>query len=348
MGLIDKATKYIQNHFSGSMICLDEITESPPVQLRNSVHIQICIINGEKFNCVELKDERLFSNTGTLLLNKLLSKLDNYPIIFLRASFKTQTLNKLRSSRIAYIVPGEQCYLPLFFLHSSPIRKFIDKPLSLFSTHIIMKYLEGDIPPIIASNEIELEGSRMSKSRAITELEQRGIIQVYRQGRANILKFIQSRLEIWSLQSHLFPRICIKPIKVPRSIINVNMAAQAGETALANFTLLSPPKTVAIAIHNSHDADIQMFDNDALKTLIDDESPFTDTLPPSELVEIYSYTLMPKTQSLGKTITLSPISIALSRVTPSDERAHSCLNELQDRIKTHLQQLDIDEPHKEK
>ena len=299
------------------------------MQLRNSVDISACLINGVKFHLVVLKEERIFTPNGSILLNKLEDKLSAHPIIFVSGRLKQSSMAMVRQRKLGYIVPGEFCFIPAFLLqHTKQEEKAINNdPLSIFATTIVMQYLDSMISEECLATDIKLFGSKMSKSRAISELEERNIIEVSKSGRSNHILFLKSKLELWSVRKKLLSPICTKKLIVNKKLVHLNTIIFGGETALAVYSLLTPPKRECVIA------------NETIAELLDESDIITDeeNWDDEQLVDLHVYPMSVKVDRIRDRLYISPITLALSNLKPTDERAHSSYMELEDQITKSLQ-----------
>lgn len=322
MNMIEKAKKYLLNQFGISLFSISEVeNDKLPIQLRRSIKLSVGLINGIEFFIVELSDGRIFSSNGHLFLNKIEEKLYEKPIIFIAEDLKINSMSLLRQKKLGYIVPGSFCFIPEILLQYSE-KKIKSTPLSIFATTIVLQYLESQLETQFLANEITLFGSKMSKSRAIAELEERKIIEVSKCGRTNMITFLKSKLELWSARKSLLSPICTKTITVRKDLIDLPVdPIFCGESALAVHTLLTPPKRKCIAMEKW-----PYHIEDPLYKL---DYP---NLNDSQLIDIHIYPMKIKADRIRENLYISPIALILSGLKPSDERAYSSYNELEDII----------------
>ena len=236
---------------------------------------------------------------------------------------KTRNMSLLRERKLGYIVPGYFCFIPEMLLHHS-VQRIKSAPLSIFATTIVMQYLESQLTTQFFANDLILFGSKMSKSRAISELEERKIIEISKYGRTNRITFLKSKLELWSARKSLLSPICTKIITVKKDLIDFSLDHTfCGETALSVYTLLTPPKRKCIAM------DKWIYDDEFYKSEIHHVND-------SQLIDIYIYPMNFKTDRIRENRYISPIALILSGLKPSDERAFSSYKELEDMITDRL------------
>lgn len=324
MNMIEKAKKYLLNQFGASLSAIHQIeSDKLPIQLRKSIRVSINLINEVEFFIVELNDERIFSSNGQLFLKKLEDNLSERPIIFIAEELKTKSMSLLRERKLGYIVPGYFCFIPEMLLQHS-VQRIKNTPLSIFATTIVMQYLESQLTTQFFANDLILFGSKMSKSRAISELEERKIIEISKYGRTNRITFLKSKLELWSARKSLLSPICTKIITVKKDLIDFSLDHTfCGETALSVYTLLTPPKRKCIAM------DKWVYDDEFYKSEIHHVND-------SQLIDIYIYPMNFKTDRIRENSYISPIALILSGLKPSDERAFSSYKELEDMITDRL------------
>ena len=89
----------------------------------------------------------------------------------------------------------------------------------------------------------------MTATRAIRELLQFDLFELEVRGRAKYLKLIGTRRELWEkAKPHLRTPVLKTLWTYDRSILDVNGASWAGESALAKMTMLNDPPQSVIAI----------------------------------------------------------------------------------------------------
>lgn len=331
MNIVEKASNFLSNQFGVSLITVHDVeTEQPPIQLRKSVNISVGLINGISFHIVEIADERMFSSNGSMLLKKLEDRLSEKPIIFVAERLKNASMTIIRRKKLGYIVPGYFCFIPEFLLqHTVEKERLIsNEPLSIFATTIVMQYLESQLKTHCPATDIDLFGSKMSKSRALTELKERNIIDVSKFGRTNMITFLKSRLELWSARKSLLAPICAKVITVKKDMVRFPSAQVfCGETALSAYSLITPPKRKCLML------DEQLYDSIDFSSYEQEAQSLDD----NQLVDLHIYPMRVKIDRIRDCLYISPIALALSNLKPSDERAFSSYSELEEIITHNLQ-----------
>lgn len=325
MNMIEQTKKYLLSQFGASFFIFDRIEDNKiPMQVRKSMDVFNGQINELFFYIVKLHDERIFASNGQIAINRLQDALHGKPIIFIAEYLKPTNIAWLRNNKLGYIVPRSHCYIPPMLLQDSA-PKILNSKLSIFATTIIMQYLESQLSSQFFASDLNLYGSKMSKSRAISELEDHKIIETYKYGRTQEITFLKTKLELWADRKSLSP-ICQKIITVQKHLVNLDDQIFCGETALSMYSLLTPPKRPCIAMK---------------KWEYDDEDDYYHaekfSTNNSQLIDIHIYPMDLQADKIHEKRYITPIALLLSGLKPSDERAYLSLEELEKKITEKLE-----------
>lgn len=155
--------------------------------------------------------------------------------------------------KIGFIAPGAQLYVPEAFLdlrERAPTFAFahtdrISPTTQLMLLAILQKVdLEGRNLTQLAET---LKVSIMSISRSLDELEALQLAQAHHVGRQRRLDMRLKGRELWeAVQQDLHSPV--RKIRLVSGRINADMAPLAGESALARYTMLTPPRIETRAI----------------------------------------------------------------------------------------------------
>ncbi|MCO7248826.1 hypothetical protein [Pseudoalteromonas sp. Ps84H-4] len=341
MDLFKNAQQFLKLAFSAELLKHKGTDVSVPIQLRSSLEVQSCTINKVPFECLLFDNERVLNESSSNLFRKLIERFEGKNLLVLKSSLKAQSMKFLRSLKVGYIVPGESCYIPQFMLQTNKEDYQKKEPLSGFSANILIQYLEGQISSRIASNEIEIEGSRMSKSRSLSELEERGLVDIIKQGRINIVSFNKTRKQLWGDREKLLTANSKGPYLIPKNeLTGLKGLVFAGESALSMYTLLSQPKIKSYAIYRAAGSEGELYKR--VRNYVSHFDAY-GSIYSSELVEVYLYDIKPRLRKVGPWLLLSPISLLLSDLSPKDERAYSCLAEVNNKVLSELDKLDAED-----
>ena len=245
-------------------------------------------------------------------------------IVFVATSLSTHNRARLIAQGTAFVVPGNQLYIPELAMdlreHFRAPRLRSTDGLSPVAQAVLFHHLlRLDARAVTPSTIAErLHYSAMSIGRAFDELAAVGLAETRRSGKEKHLEFkTEGRALLQAAHSLLR-----SPVRTVRSIQKVRTKPAwklAGESALAEFTDLSQPRTNTYAVAASDWRTIA--DRFDLKETEPAESAFT--------VETWSY----DPAALSQTPVVDPLSLYAQFWDSSDERvsmaAKSLLEHLQ-------------------
>jgi hypothetical protein len=339
MELYERIEVFLKKSFAAEFDLRVNHVASVPFQLRNKVNVRGCCINNVAFTLVELRDEKLLSKSSRGLLNKLVMENSDRPLIFISRSFNRDSLVTLRELNLGYIAPNLDIYIPYFFLMTSSPKLTsheAEGPLKKFATLIVYAYLMGKVNRVFRSVDVIKSASRMSRSRALTELEQRGIVEVEKIGRENRVFFTKTRCELWKQRDKLLAPLSNSVERIPSEFVYPSFDyLVGGESLLTRFSLLSPPEIPCIAVfkYTPEYAFIKerMLENPDYKSMMNFYGP--------DLTDVYFYDKDLK-ELQDDNECLSPIILALTNIPLSDERVSLSLSQLTEKIGVGLVLLD--------
>lgn len=159
--------------------------------------------------------------------------------------------------RIAFLAPDAQIYIPEALLdlrEGAPAK--VAPPLDQLSPTAQLVVLGAVLGRIVDQQSLtdlaeRFQVSVMSMSRALDELEAIGVAQADWAGRRRLLRFAVNGRELWNT---IEPRLKspVRKVRLVRGQIPLDQAPLAGETALAHYTMLSPPRIERRAVLASH------------------------------------------------------------------------------------------------
>lgn len=168
-------------------------------------------------------------------------------VVLIADALPAAARRRLIEARIAFLVPGAQLYVPeaLLSLHEG----LEDAPspqsdtLSPTAQVLVIAALLGQ--PVNDASLTHLAAryqvAVMSMSRALDELEALGAAQPHRVGRQRRLNLTLEGRDLWSWAQ---PRLIspVRKLRLVRGRLPEEDFPLAGESALARYTLLSPPR----------------------------------------------------------------------------------------------------------
>jgi DNA-binding MarR family transcriptional regulator len=176
----------------------------------------------------------------------------NVKVVYVRHAVTSYNRKRLIEQKIPFIVPGNQMYLPMLGIdlreHMKRLRE--KKPVFSPSTqtlilHVLWRKATGTIAP--AEIALRLGYSAMTMTRAFNELETAGIGEHSNLGKERHLRFAETGKPLWE---KVLPYL-ISPIRKRQyvaSFIQMGKENQAGESALALYTMLAEPKIPVFAV----------------------------------------------------------------------------------------------------
>lgn len=217
------------------------------------------IFNAADYDCVEIDnfkgvaikphsedDFRMNKNIATTLEKRL-----DMPVILILDGINSYQRKSLIESRIGFVVPGKQIYIPQMGalmserglgVNVSTIEKLSAVAGAMITLHLGTKSLQG----LSISDVAKIMGySIKTLSLAAAELERAGLISFKLQGRKKLLDFPLSNKELWE---KAFPMID-SPVEKLLFSTNSALASEIGvissDSALSEISMLtSPPQNI--------------------------------------------------------------------------------------------------------
>jgi len=212
-------------------------------------------VGGHRFLGIALKDGADFTPA---VFEKQLSKvaeLDGFEGYCLIAeSLSAYAVKSLQKRRIPFVIPGQQMNWPELGLavraRKAKAKLQAVKAVSPATQAVLVGALTGQVqqpatPTMLAER---LRYTPMTMSRALDEIEATGIGQIRRDGRERLLEFPTTGRELWQTALPYLRNPIQKTVRVLRQNDEVDTWVRAGETALAELSMLAPPKEPEFAI----------------------------------------------------------------------------------------------------
>lgn len=185
--------------------------------------------------------------------DQLRRRLDNSLLILVLENVSAALRRRLIDKRAAFISPNKQFYVPEAFLelreiHSSRLAAPSEK-LSPTAQVLVIAALLGH--EINDANMTQLADrykvAIMSISRAVDELEALKLAQPHHVGRQRRLRLRMEQAQLWRAAKDLLQ----SPVRKSRLVVGElpeDLTVLAGESALANFTMLEEPRITCRAL----------------------------------------------------------------------------------------------------
>lgn len=338
---------YLEEYFQVGLFELSKETPPVPMQFKNKLKVILGKLGGLSFYVVYTYDDIIFAQSNRYMFDKLLSRLNDYPILFVIDELKRSTILQLTEKRIAHIVPFERSYIPELMLHQDKpskdnIKLFPSERLGILPTNIVARFLDGVIPCTFTTSDIQVNVSKASISRSIKELQDVGLIKAEKIGRSYQMKFLHSRQKIWEAREYLLAKLASDVYQVPKNVIE-GPTVLAGESALSKYTLLSPPQVPCYAVVMDNDArkDFAITSNTINKIskyFIKERRSGWEEF--QEEIELQVFPYVPMTKAVRDCEVISPIVLSLSGYKDREPRIRTSFEELDEMIFERLVQLD--------
>ncbi|NOY69067.1 MAG: MarR family transcriptional regulator [Deltaproteobacteria bacterium] len=246
------------------------------------------------------------------------NKLDLQPV-FLCETLTASNRKRLIEYKIPFIIPDNQLYLPDMAIDlREHFIKARSKPMvfgpatQAVLLYIIAQKVTGPVTP--KKLAAKLGYSKMSMSRSIGLIEAAKLGETEIDGKNRLVHFDKDSRDLWG-KALPYLKTPIKKIGWLKSVNDTAPFHKAGESALAHFSMLTPPKQPVYAIGFNHWKQIK----DRL-----DISKFPDEAACK--LEIWSYA--PAILAKDNVNIVDPFSLYLSLKDMTDERIESALEEM--------------------
>ena len=221
-----------------------------PQYLNQQYALQEIKIGGHVFMGILLKDA---GNFRPAAFEKHLRKImiNNTPFdgfCLIASELPGYTRRRLVERQIPFVVPGQQMYWPALGVAAQTkktARTFV-KPEALTpaAQAVLIHALNGKITTPITPKElaVQLEYAGMSMTRALDEIEGNDLGRITREGRERLLDFAKNRRTLWQGALPYLRTPVRKTIRIKEDHLPPDLKIKAGETALADRSMLAPPK----------------------------------------------------------------------------------------------------------
>ena len=205
-----------------------------------------------------------------LNLRKQIEKLRAFipmPIIYGVSDTSSSHRKRLIDQGIAFVVPGKQLYLPFAALDlRESFAAYKSQPsarLSACAQQLVILKCLGQWQSQLPAQEwaVRLDLSKMTMSRAYTELENLGVASLEMIGRQSNLYFVDSAQALWERALPHLGSPVKREIKMSRSIYDeyrsrfqgmkqefIHLECAGGEWALSKLGMLASPKQACFAL----------------------------------------------------------------------------------------------------
>lgn len=253
-------------------------------------------------------------------LHKMLARLQAIAgcrVLYVAPQLSSYQRSRLLGDRVEFVVPGRQLFAPSLALSLAEGVSASAPPSEVLvlahatQAMLISLLLSGGVSTSTRALARKLGYSPMTASRANRELEAAGLVTIERTGSASVLTLTDTHQSTWERAKPLMRTPVAKQLHAagPATLFRT-----AGETALAELTLLVHPSETVYAIGQNDWREIE-----AEFTIFPEADAGTFKL------QVWSYRPLP----WGDAPSVDPLSLILSLRDEVDERVQISLEELE-------------------
>jgi len=243
--------------------------------------------------------------------------------VFVQSTISSFNRKRLIEYKVPFVIPGNQMYLPdlgldlrEYFIKKRSKTVILGPSTQAVILFALTKIMTAPVTPTQLAEELGY--SRMTMTRSLDEIESLGLAEVSVTGRKRLVSFDKNHRNLWEKAlSHL--RSPVKENVWLKAPIDELPVCQAGLTALAYYSMLTPPRKQVYAASAK--------DWKAIKRKYSLEIISYPDEAGCEL-EIWSYS--PGLFANGKTV--DPFSLYMSLRDIKDERVESAMEEMMEGI----------------
>lgn len=282
-----------------------------PIYLAKGASYHLCTCNGIEFIAASVEQE-----SSLLDLKRLVSQVStkaNLSVVLV-AQIDARQRKALVTQGIPFIVPGRQAFLPMLGFVAKTTRKLLPLAKTLApSAQAALVALAAN--PIVQTVEELMKITNMpasSISRALDDLERRGLISKFKNGRKVMINRAGDRNSLIRSSIECLRNPITRAIYAKRNGLTDSIPL-AGESALSRRSMLTAPRIQQFAVARN-----------ALKNLVFEEVQLGE-LPDGETIQIQIWSYNPLVAG-GKTV--DDVSLALTLINEGNERVIGELNTL--------------------
>lgn len=250
----------------------------------------------------------------------------NAPAILVLPTVAPGERKQLIQQGVPFLVPGRQLYAP----HMGVIltERFVGMPpqervLASPATQALLIWFLNHHPLTETWSAFEeaavLGYTDMTATRAVRELVKFGLFELEVRGRAKYLKRVQSRRELWEMaKPYLRSPVWRTLGTYDHRILTLGAARWAGESALANMSMLNDPQQPVIAMTAEAAQQVKQ------RGVLFEPRPLADGIA----VQVWRY----RTDLQAQDINVDPLSLWLSLRDNKDNRVQIALKEIEEKF----------------
>ncbi len=227
-----------------------------PQYLSQRYALQEITVGGRAFLGIVIKDAAAFrpavfeKHLRQIMRNDI--SLDAYCLI--ATELPGYTRRRLVERHIPFVVPGQQMYWPELGVaaQAKKTARTIVKPevFTPAAQAVLIYALNRNIKAPITPKELaeQLGYAGMSMTRALDEIEAGGLGRVTREGRERLLDFDKDRRILWREALTYLRTPVRRTVRIKEDQLPPDLKIKSGETALADRSMLVPPKEPVYAL----------------------------------------------------------------------------------------------------
>lgn len=243
----------------------EDLSQQLPFQLKKQAGLYLVVIERLHFVVLSAQNPELLAANNFLHLKRIAGRF-TLPLIVVTTAVSTDLKSMVKQLQGGVIVPGRFTMLPALLIQqdvdeipSQVSRVDTEKSFGIIPSYLICYYFAGRFSQGFNSAEIMsvLGVSKMAVSRAVKEMKANGIIEEQGTGRRIRFCFSADRKSLWNQHRHRITALSTGFVAVNKSRLPPITLFHSGESALASFTLLSPPRLPAMGTCMSNEQRFQ-------------------------------------------------------------------------------------------
>lgn len=250
-----KITEYLNKSFGWDVRFEDlpDIWKRLPYALLDSAELRLMEIDGFKIISVKTNSDIEFRTNKNIV--RTIEKRLQVPVVLVLDHIDAHQRRSLIESRINFIVPDKQIYLPAIgiFLNERNLivkSKVTNELSAIASAVVIIQLIDGSLQgKSVTDVAIKMGYSIKTISLIVNELKQHGLISVKKSGRKKLLDF---KLEPKDLWAKAFP-LMKSPVEKRMFTSDISLAEKIGvkasDSALSEVSMLAPPRLSIYAVY---------------------------------------------------------------------------------------------------
>ena len=250
----------------------------------------------------------------------------NAPAILVLPTVAPGERKQLIQQGVPFLVPGRQLYAPhmgVILTERFAAMPTQERALASPATQALLIWFLNHYPLTETWSAFEEAGvlgyTDMTATRAVRELLKFGLFELEVRGRAKYLKLVQSRRDLWEMAKPYLRSPVVRTLGTyDHRILSLGPVRWAGESALANMSMLNDPQQPVMAMTAEAAQQAKQ------KGVFFEPRPLADGVA----VQVWRY----RPDMNAKTNTVDPLSLWLSLRDSRDNRIQIALEEIEEKF----------------